>query len=640
MPTSFAVDDLPGLVFTADPHSFNTSFNARLQSFAGVGADDPEGACWLEIVHPDDHAIADLRSRSSDLSAAEGFRVECRLRRADGQYLWHRLSVEPQREATGAITAWIGLATDIDDLVQGGEVRPSHEHDEASALLDALFHSAPLGLGFWDRNLRFRRVNAALAEMNGLAPEAHIGKTPNELFPGLRNLDQVLAQWREVIASGKPLLDVTVRGRTPLSSQERVWVEDFVPVWSNDEIIGLAALVRETTEDEALRARQSELIERLAAADDRKNHFLAVLAHELRNPLAPLKTGIDLLRLGVEDAALRERVQAMMERQIKQVVALVDELLDVSRINQGKVTLNPTTVDVSALIENAVQSVRQSLADARSISVQVPAEALMISGDQVRLIQVLTNLLGNACKYTTKNGTIRVKAERRQENVVVSVQDDGVGIEPALLEHVFEMYYQGEAARDRGLGIGLTLVRAMVELHGGDVLARSDGPGRGAEFIVTLPGLEAAQAEVPRPKTADELWRLTVLLVDDNVDAADSLALLMRLRGATVTVANDGASALALLDELQPQLALLDIGMPEMDGYQLAQAIRKRQSGRSIHLVAITGFGQEEDKVRSRASGFDHHLTKPVDMDALARFVHRMLDEGVRDTALAPQGPE
>lgn len=360
-----------------------------------------------------------------------------------------------------------------------------------------------------------------------------------------------------------------------------------------------------------------------------KDQFLAALAHELRNPLAPLQSGVEVLRLAANDPGrsreATERVLEIMTRQIGHLRHLMDELLDVSRITRGVVTLQKEAVDLRAALRRALDFSNAAIhAGGRRVTVELPDDPLFVLGDRDRLAQVVAALLDNAAKFTGNGGHIRLRAERHGGLVRVRVQDDGVGIDPDMLGEIFAMF--GQARTDRhGLGIGLTLVRNLVELHGGTVTARSDGRGRGSEFVVELPLHREQRAPAPAPTTRRQslpaLERQRVLVVDDNHDAADSLSVLLGSMGAEVRTAYDGRSALLLLDELQPQIVFLDIGMPGMDGYEVARRVRRRQSGDRPLLVAVTGWGQPADRQRGREAGFDCHLVKPATFEDLRRVL-------------------
>ena len=364
----------------------------------------------------------------------------------------------------------------------------------------------------------------------------------------------------------------------------------------------------------------------LRLADHRKDEFLATLGHELRNPLAPLVTAVQLLKtVGVQDPVAL-RVAPVMERQVTHLVRLVNDLLEVSRITRGLIEVHREPVDLAFIVHSSIETSRPILDDAgHQLDVTLPADPVIVYGDTVRLTQVFANLLTNAAKYTNPGGHIGVRLWKESDRALVSVRDDGIGLAREQLESVFEMFTQVDRSNRRaqgGLGIGLTLVRNLVAMHGGGVEARSEGLGRGSEFVVSLPVLAAA----PKPRKAGTAGRFPhrrILVVDDNRDAADMLGELLGRLGATVQIANDGRTALELMDAFQPDAVLLDIGMPEMDGYDVARAIRRTPRHRHVLLIAVTGWGQEHDQATARAAGFDHHIVKPPQIEVLRELLGR-----------------
>jgi signal transduction histidine kinase/ActR/RegA family two-component response regulator len=365
--------------------------------------------------------------------------------------------------------------------------------------------------------------------------------------------------------------------------------------------------------------------EALREADRRKDEFLATLAHELRNPLAPIRNSVQLLRMSTGNDPTAERVCEIMERQVDHMVRLIDDLMEVSRITRGLIELRREETDLTTILREAVET-SQPLVEAgrHQLAISLPPDVIPIFGDNVRLGQVFANLLNNAAKYTTAGGQIWLSARRDGGEAVISVRDNGIGLSSDKLSVVFDMFMQVDRSASRsygGLGIGLTLVKSLVELHGGRVLARSDGPDQGSEFIVRLPIAARRDSLSTRPlavrKASSAGVHRRVLVVDDNQDAAASMAMLLRLLGTDVEVVNGGPTALASVDSFSPDIILLDIGMPDMDGFEVARRIRQRSELNHILLIALTGWGQAEDQDRSRAAGFDHHLVKPADITAL-----------------------
>jgi len=376
----------------------------------------------------------------------------------------------------------------------------------------------------------------------------------------------------------------------------------------------------------ALQHKRAEAV--LQETDRRKDEFLAILAHELRNPLAPLRNALHVLRLAGPNpnTATLDQTRGMMERQVQQMVHLIDDLLDISRITRGKVKLRKERVELAVVIQDALEACRPLIeAGGHELTVSLPPEPITLDADPTRLAQVFSNLLNNAAKYTPRGGSIRLTAAQRGDEIVVKIRDTGIGIPADMLPRVFEMFTQVDRSLERsqgGLGIGLSLVRGLVELHGGSVEARSEGPGQGSEFLVRLsihPPARAAHAASNDSRQAAPP-RHRILVVDDNRDAADSLALLLTLQGSEVRTAYDGLEAIDAAAAFDPDIVLSDLGMPRMNGYEAAQKIRERCSGKVV-LVAMTGWGQDEDKRKSSEAGFDYHLVKPVALDALDQLL-------------------
>ncbi len=361
-------------------------------------------------------------------------------------------------------------------------------------------------------------------------------------------------------------------------------------------------------------------------ADRRKDAFLATLAHELRNPLAPISNGLQAWPSVEGDPARMEQLRAMMDRQVHQMIRLIDDLMDVSRITRGKIQLRKERVALATLIAGAVESVEPLMhARKHQLTVQLPSEPVWIDGDLVRLTQVFGNILNNAAKYTVQNGIITVTADRQGDWVVVKVRDNGPGIPDHMLSEIFEMFRQVDQTLERshgGLGIGLTLVKRLVEMHGGTVEARSEGPQRGSELIVTLPAIVVNPRAVPdglsgTSDSAASMPRHRVLVVDDLPELTESFATLLEVIGQQVFVAYNGPSAIESARVQRPNVAFLDIAMPGMNGYEVARRLRTLPELKGLTLVALTGFGQDEDRRKAAEAGFDHHLTKPSSQQAL-----------------------
>jgi signal transduction histidine kinase/DNA-binding response OmpR family regulator len=372
-----------------------------------------------------------------------------------------------------------------------------------------------------------------------------------------------------------------------------------------------------------LASERVRLIGSLREADRRKDEFLAMLAHELRNPLAPIRQAAAVTRMPAASAAQLEWSHAVIERQVRHMALLLDDLLDVSRISRGRLELDRKPLWLKDVVNVAIETARPHLEARRHrFEVALPEEPLALLGDALRLAQVLSNLLTNAAKYTPQGGRVRMAAAQRDDRVEITVADNGIGIAPDQLERLFDMFTQSAAPpdlRERGLGIGLAVARSLVALHEGTLEAHSEGLGRGAQFVVRLPlaGRVPAQLPPPRSVVPQGTPARRVLVVDDNVDAAESLAMLLRLQGHTVKTVHNGAAAIGAVSATAPEVVFLDLGMPEMDGYEVARRLRLQHPSEGLTLVAVTGWGQAEDRRRTRAAGFDFHLTKPVDAQAI-----------------------
>jgi signal transduction histidine kinase len=430
---------------------------------------------------------------------------------------------------------------------------------------------------------------------------------------------------------------------------------DYVPVPVVPEILRakvsvFADLYRKTRALERLNRElekrvqvRTAALERSTAAmrqaDQRKNEFLAMLAHELRNPLAPIRTAVQLLRISTLDESQRERAREVIERQVEHLVSLINDLLDVSRITHGAIALQRAPVAVNSVVERAVETARPAIdAHRHELTLHLPDRVITVDGDRTRLVQIVANVMHNAAKFTPQGGRIDVRVTLEGPNVAISVSDSGIGIAADQLPRIFELFTQVHGARTHsqgGLGIGLALVRRLTEMHGGTVTAHSDGHGHGTEVVVRLPVLTTqhpAPVETPaKPETLPLMQPRRILVADDNSDAAASLSLLLQLAGHEVRTVHDGADALAVVTSFAPEIVMLDLGMPKLDGYETARQMRMLPGGHNAVLIALTGWGQWEDQLRTAEAGFDMHLTKPVGKAELFSAI-----EGTRRRGRAP----
>jgi PAS domain S-box-containing protein len=493
---------------------------------------------------------------------------------------------------------------------------------ESLALLDTLQRHAPIGIAFMDRDYRYQRINDELAAINGLPAEAHLGRTVAEVIPAM--WPQLEPIYRRVLA-GETVLKVEISGETRAKpGEERHFLSNFYPIHAlSREVIGIGIFVAETTERKRAEAVLREHAVELAEAARQKDEFLAMLGHELRNPLAPIRTALTLLRRGGSVDPFVLRAHDVMDRQITHMVRLLDDLLDVARITNGRINLAVEEVDLRQIVSDATDSVH-GLIDARhhNLETSLPAEPVRVRGDVTRLVQVVVNLLNNAAKYTDEGGSIRVDLSAEPAHAVLRVADTGTGISARLLPKIFDLFTQDDRTLDRaqgGLGLGLTLVRRITELHGGSVEAHSEGRGRGSEFIVRLP-LHVPDPVATAPQTSGgrlSPHSVRCLVVEDNIDAAQLLQFALESEGHQVRVTFDGVDAVAAAAAFKPDAVVLDIGLPRMNGYDVARAIRQLPGLADVVIIAATGYGQDADRQKSHDAGCDYHLVKPIELQAL-----------------------
>lgn len=474
-------------------------------------------------------------------------------------------------------------------------------------------------------------INPVAQELIGGCEEECVGKPLPALFHIVNEETGQPAESpvAKVIASGRV---AGLANHTILVSRDgtRRPIDDSAAPIRNEsgQFVGVILVFRDITErrrlERELHQRSLDLVDR----DRRKDEFLAVLAHELRNPLSPIANTLQMLRLQFASHPEIERAGAMMERQLNHLVRLVDDLLDVSRITRGKFELRKQSIELAAVVGRTVESVR-SFMDERQhhLRIDLAAEAMQLEADPDRVEQVLANLLNNAAKYTPHGGEISLSAQREGGEIVLRVRDNGIGIRAEALPQLFDLFHQADRVPGRvseGLGIGLTLVRNLVEMHGGSVSATSAGPNQGSEFVVRLPALRspsgpaASISAEPLPMVRP----LRILVTDDNRDSAESMAMLLAVLGHETYTAYDGEQALQIAKDFPPQVIFLDIGLPHgLDGYELARRLRRQSGLEKVMLVAMTGYGQEEDRQKSKAAGFDHHLVKPADLIEINRLL-------------------
>ncbi|MGZ8225471.1 MAG: PAS domain-containing protein [Methylococcaceae bacterium] len=563
---------------------------------------------FLDIVHPADREFVDVSWKNA--LTGKPYDIEHRII-VDQKIKWVRELAELEFDEQGALLGAFGTVEDITDLKSSQEIL-QHER----AFLRQIIDAAPNMIFVKDREGRFLLCNEALALCYGASPESLIGLTDGDFNSNTDEVTQLNRDDIDVINSCKPK-------RIP---EEKITHADGSVHWystvkiplidydnSCNKLLGVASDISE-------RKRAEEV---LRLMDRRKDEFLAMLAHELRNPLAPIRNAIQLLKMQTASDPRLTWSLSIIDRQVTHMAQLLDDLLDVARIMQNKITLKIEPFELADIINNAVET-SKPLIDSRGqeLIVSQTTAPLWLEGDRVRLEQVLSNLLNNAAKYTSEGGKITLTVLREGLDIVIEVRDTGIGISPDILPGIFELFAQADnslAHSQGGLGIGLTLVRQLVESHGGTVSAESAGIGQGCSFTVRLPALpmEFSAAEPVLIEATAPMPKLRILVVDDYVDVVESMKMLLQLDGHEIETADCGMKALELAQTFCPQVVLLDIGLPDLDGYEVAKRLRMLPETRDALLIALTGYGQPEDREHSQSVGFNHHLLKPIDFETL-----------------------
>ena len=603
-----------------DPTSLAGQFESTQHWWEEVTGQTPEqqqGTGWFESIHPDDRERA-RAAWDASMATGEPYRVEYRILARSGEVRSVLSRAVAVRGPAGEIREWVGSLIDVTEQRRAEEALRASEEKYRS-----LFESTSDAVLIGDAGGTYVDANLAAAEMLG---------TPLERLIGSHYSQYIDPAWQEIADEVERSLRETGRwaGEFPMRRADGaiVWA-DYRSRFDGEHFLAVA---RDVTERKLAEQALRESAERLREADRRKDEFLAMLAHELRNPLAPIRNSVEVLRrIGPADPRLLQ-VGEMIDRQVAHMARLVDDLLDVSRVSRGKILLRAERLDLVPLVAAVVADLRGLLATSGlELDQELPLEPIWLSGDPTRLSQVVGNLLQNANKFTNPGGKVRVRlaADRESGQAVLTVEDTGIGMDPDILARLFEPFSQADGSLDRsrgGLGLGLALVKGLVDLHGGEVRAASPGPGRGSTFTVRLPLLEAEPAVAGSGAAVSEPARpLRILVVEDNRDAADSLRMLLELAGYSVEVAYTGRDGLEIARRFHPQVALCDIGLPGgMDGYDLARALREAEETAESHLIAISGYGQEEDQRQAREAGFDRHLTKPVEPAALMRLLEAL----------------
>ena len=570
---------------------------------------------WAEIWH-DIHPLI-VRALRGEASYMD--RLPLRMRRHGyDEDTWFRFSYSPVRDEDGTVAGMFCACVEMT-----GEVLAQRYREEENERLVTLFEQAP-GIIAVLRGPEhvFEITNRSYLQLVG--HRALVGKAVRDALPEVQGqgffelLDHVYRTGQPFVGHAVPL---RVQ-RDPNAPLEERFI-DFVYQPIHDQHGKVSGIFVEGSDVTARKRIEDEL----RAANRQKDQFLAMLAHELRNPLAPITTAAQLLQRGQMDAPGIQRASDIIARQAQHMTSLVNDLLDVSRVTRGLVTISKEALEMREIVHEAVEQVRP-LIDARGHALQceIAASPLRVEGDRTRLIQVVSNILNNAAKYTAAGGSLVLSARIESGLVRVAVRDNGQGIDPPILPYIFDLFIQAERTPDRsqgGLGLGLALVKSLAVLHGGRVEAHSAGLGKGSEFVVYLPCLAEAPEVSPPPLDVQPRGArgLRVLVVDDNVDAAQMLATLLEMNGYEVSIAYDGKGALASAVQAPPDVALLDIGLPDIDGHELARRLRAMPETTQAVLVALTGYGQVEDQRRAYKAGFDHHMAKPADLAKLLELL-------------------
>jgi len=659
-------DTMPQIVWSARPDGEIDYLNQRWHELTGLPAKTGIAA-WLKGMHPDESEIARVRWKQC-VQSGQPFEMELRLLDCRSRtHRWHLIRTVAVHDDADRVVRWFGTGTDVHDRKRDEEsLRFLAEASAALAsvvdyesTLQKVANLAIPHFADWSAvdvadEGRLRRLAAAHHDpqrirrthelMNQYPPDPDgetgsgavfrtgepemVGEITADLIDRFGGSDRHLNMIHALGLTSYICVPLVVSGNS-------LGVLTFATAESGRKYTAAdLALAKELAHRAAVAIENTQLYQSLRDADRRKDEFLATLAHELRNPLAPIRNALEILKIPTVNATTVRQTRDMMERQVHHLVRLVDDLLDVSRVMRGKIELRKEPIEFAAIIASAVETA-QPLIEAQShrLNVTIAPESLLLNADPVRLAQVVGNLLTNAAKYTEPHGEIRLTAERVDNQAVLRVKDNGIGIASEMLPHIFDLFVQADHAATRsqgGLGIGLTLVKNLVDMHDGLIEAHSEGLRKGSEFIIRLPimllsstltNINEASSTTLKSASSDTSGKLALshrlLVVDDNKDAAVSLAMFLRLRGHEVEVAHDGRTALELTDSFRPSMLFLDIGMPNMDGYEVARRIRQMPEFQQVALTALTGWGQLEDRKRSSEAGFDHHLVKPPEPKAV-----------------------
>ncbi len=627
-------DTAPAILWVTEPDGSCSFLSRGWYAFTGQGKEEGLGFGWTAAIHPDDRVAASQAFIDANARKA-AFSLEHRVLHANGNYRWVIDAGRPRFSAAGDFLGFVGNVLDITDRKQTEQTL-----QETRKMLSAVFEALPVGVAVVSQA---GKVLLSNKEMQQYLPTR-----------GLPSLDNVrYDRWRAFHADGRPYAredfagSRALRGERVVPGIEALYrKDDGSEIWtqvaavplkgSNDTPNGLVSIVMNIDAfkrtEAALRlaeTKQRSLFDEVAKSNKNLSEFLAVLAHELRNPLAPILTGLEIMRMRADSKETVTSVRGILERQVRQLSHLINDLLDIARVTNGKVDIKRQSCDLKSIVSNAVETSLPLIEKGQhAFSLKLDDAALPLNADPTRIAQVVGNLLTNAAKYTPHGGTITLTVARDGAEAVISVVDDGIGIPAESLESVFDMFSQvgrNMHHSQGGLGIGLSLVRQLVALHGGTVAARSEGAGKGSSFVVRLPldlaGAPAGDVDVAAGVSAAAGQTFRILVTDDNVDAAMTLASWLEMHGHELRIAHDGPQALQIAAQFQPEVVFLDIGMPGMTGYEVARRLRDMQELARSTIVAVSGWGAKDDLSRAQEAGFDRHFTKPVAPQHLSDFL-------------------
>lgn len=646
-------DYAPAMLWMSGTDTLFDWFNKAWHDFTGCAVTQAADTGWADSVHPED--IERCRAiYTQAFESQQAFTIEYRLKRYNGAYAWITDSGVPTYSDQDVFTGFVGHCVVIEErkalearlakktealhqlqLQKNAILRKS---ETLTQLYETVLSATPDLIYNFDFSVpepRFSYANEGLVQMLGRPADQIVGKTLRELGYEDWHAEMHHKEIEIVRATKKP-----IRGEVAFTGTfgRRVYDYIFAPVFDGTgEVVAVAGTTRDVTESHNAQEMLKKNKEALQEADMKKDEFLAMLAHELRNPLAPISAATQIMVLSNYETSRVRKSSQIIERQVKHMVGLVDDLLDVSRVTRGLVNIEKLPQDMGAVITSSLEQVRPLIESRQhELIVELTQKPARVLGDHKRLVQVVSNILNNSAKYIENSGQIKLTMKVENDSVIITVSDNGIGILPEEQESIFELFAQAKRSSDRsqgGLGIGLALVRSILKLHDGTITCFSEGLNKGSQFTMTLPlWTEPLIAENTPDEVEMQQKKLSVLVVDDNVDAATTLATFIELYGHDVMVEHDSLKALALIESALPMVCVLDIGLPKMDGYELAKRIKLNPAMANATLIAVTGYGRAEDKKAAFEAGFDHHLVKPVDFDLLIKLIN-----DVAETAAAQQ---